>query len=98
MSSQIKPIGDRVLLKQLEAMNETKSGIILPDSAKEKPLEAKVIAVGNGKVADDGKLIPVEVAVGDVVIYSKYSGTEIKIEQDDYVIVNSTDILAIKKI
>jgi len=92
----IKPLGDRVVLKQIEAEAVTKSGIVLPDSAKEKPAEAKVVAVGKGKVTDEGKTIPVEVKVGDVVFYSKYSGTNIKVDNEELIIVNASDILAVK--
>ncbi|MBR0459735.1 MAG: co-chaperone GroES [Victivallales bacterium] len=91
----IKPLGDRVLVKAIEAKEEMKGGIYIPDSAKEKPQEAEVVAVGPGKRDDDGKLIPVEVKVGDHVLTSKYGGTEIKIDDEDYKILSSSDILAV---
>ncbi len=93
----IQPLGDRVLIKPLEAQEKTKGGIVLPDTAKEKPQEGKVIAVGKGRVSDDGKLIPLEVKAGDKVLYGKYSGTEITVEGDEYLIVKDEDILAIVK-
>ena len=93
---KLVPLSDRVVLKQLEAEETTKSGIILTSSAQEKPQEAEVIAVGPGKV-EDGKEVKMEVAVGDKVIYSKYSGTEVKMEGTEYIIVKQNDILAIVK-
>lgn len=95
--AKVQPLGDRILLKPLEAEEKTKGGIILPDTAKEKPQEGKVIAVGKGKVLESGKTEPVEVKVGDKVLYGKYSGTEIKIEGEDHLIVREEDILAILK-
>ena len=95
MSINIKPLGDRVLVEAIEAKDVMKGGIYIPDSAKEKPQEAKVIAVGPGKKDDNGKLIPMEVKVGDTVLTSKYGGTEIKIDDKEYKILNSSDILAI---
>lgn len=91
----IKPLSNRVVLKNVEAEETTKSGIILTASAKEKPQIAEVIAVGVGEVNDEGKLIPMTVKVGDKVIISKYSGTEVKLDGEEYVIVKETDILAI---
>lgn len=90
----LKPLGDRVVIKQLEAEETTKSGIVLPTQAKEKPQEAEVVAVGPGGVVD-GKEVKMEVNVGDRVIYSKYSGTEVKLDKEEYIIVRQTDILAI---
>lgn len=92
---QINPLADRVLVRPLEAEEKTKGGIILPDTAKEKPQEGRVIAVGNGKVSDDGKLQPMEVKVGDKILYGKYSGTEIKIEDIEHLIIRQEDILAV---
>lgn len=89
----IKPLGNRVVLQQKKAEETTKSGILLPDSAKEKPQEAVVVAVGPGEYSD-GKNIPVQVKEGDAVIYSKYSGTEIKIGEEEYTIVSENDIIA----
>jgi len=93
----IQPLGDRVLIKPLEAQEKTKGGIVLPDSAKERPQEGKVIAVGKGTVSEDGKVTPLEVKVGDKVLYGKYSGTEISVDGDEHLIVKSEDILAIVK-
>ena len=89
----MKPLGDRVILKQIEAEQTTKTGIIIPDSAKEKPIVAVVVAVGPGK-CQDGKLTPVSVKEGDRVIYSKYAGTEVKFEDEEYRIVSEADIIA----
>lgn len=90
----LKPLGDRVVIKQLEAEEKTKSGIVLPNQAKEKPQEAEVVAVGPGGVID-GKEIKMEVKVGDKVIYSKYAGTEVKLDGEEMIIVKQSDILAI---
>ncbi len=92
---KIKPLGDRVVIKPAEAEERTKGGIILPDTAKEKPVVGEVVAVGPGKVADDGKPIIMEVKVGDKVLYGKYSGTEVTIEGDEYLIMREADIFAI---
>ena len=91
---KLKPLGDRVVIKQLEAEEKTKSGIVLPGTAKEKPQEAEVVAVGPGGVVD-GKEIKMEVKVGDRVIYSKYAGTEVKLSEEELIIVKQGDILAI---
>ena len=91
----IKPLYDRVLLKRCEPAETVKGGIIIPDTAKEKPMEALVVAVGEGKRADDGKLIPMTVKVGNKVLIGKYTGTEIKIEGEDHVIVREDEILGI---
>ena len=90
-----KPLGDRLLLKVKKAEEKTKSGIVLPDSAKEKPQEGEVVAVGPGQRDKEGKRIPMEVSAGDSVLYSKYSGTEVKIDSQDYLIIKESDILAI---
>ncbi|MDR1705261.1 MAG: co-chaperone GroES [Clostridiales bacterium] len=90
----LKPLGDRVVIKQLKAEEKTKSGIVLPSNAKEKPQEAEVIAVGPGGVVD-GKEIKMEVKPGDKVIYSKYAGTEVKLDEVEYIIVRQNDILAV---
>lgn len=92
---KIKPIGDRVLVRHLEDKEQVRGGIIIPDSAKEKPQEAEVIALGTGKRDDNGKVHPFEVKVGDRVLVSKYGGTEIKINDKEYKILSSDDILAI---
>ena len=91
----IKPLSNRVVLKNLEAEETTKGGIILTASAQEKPQVAEVIAVGNGEVNQEGKLIPMTVKVGDKVIISKYSGTEVKLDGEEYTIVRQSDVLAI---
>lgn len=92
----IKPLGDKVVVKALAQEEKTKSGIVLPDSAKEKPQQGEVIAVGPGKVAENGQRIPMDVKVGDKVIYSKYGGTEIKIDEEEVLILDgSRDIYAI---
>jgi len=93
----IKPLGDRVLVKPLEPKEVKKGGIIIPDTAKEKPQEGKVIEVGKGKMLEDGKVVPVEVKKGDKILYSKYGGTEIKLEGEEYLILKEEDILAIIK-
>jgi chaperonin GroES len=91
----IKPLGDRVLVQALDAEEVSKSGIIIPDTAKERPSEGKVVAVGPGRVADDGNRISPEVKKGDKVLYGKYSGTEVKLEGKDYLILREGDILAV---
>lgn len=96
VSKTLKPIGDRVVVKPEPEEQKTKSGIVLPDTAKEKPSEGTVVAVGTGKILDNGQKVPVEVKVGDKVIYSKYGGTEVKIDNEDYIILAERDILAIK--
>ncbi|MHB8930249.1 MAG: co-chaperone GroES [Melioribacteraceae bacterium] len=94
---KIKPLGDRVIVKPKEAEETTKGGIILPDTAKEKPVEGSIVAVGAGKVTEEGKLVAMSLKVGDVVLYGKYSGTEIKIEGDEYLIMRESDIYGIVK-
>ncbi|MBU9729032.1 MULTISPECIES: co-chaperone GroES [Diplocloster] len=91
---KLVPLGDRVVIKQLEAEETTKSGIVLPGQNKEKPQQAEVIAVGPGGTVD-GKEVKMEVKAGDKIIYSKYAGTEVKIDEDEYIIVKQSDILAI---
>ncbi|MFQ5900601.1 MAG: co-chaperone GroES [Thermodesulfobacteriota bacterium] len=92
---KIRPLNDRIVVRCLEEEEKTKGGIIIPDSAKEKPLEGEVIAVGNGKIGDDGKRIPMEVKAGDRVIYGKYAGTEIKLEGIESLILREDDVLGI---
>ena len=92
---KMRPLGDRVVVKPLEQKEVKRNGIIIPDTAKEKPQEAEVVAVGKGKIADDGKLIAMDVKVGDKVLYGKYSGTEVKIEDVEYLIMHQDDILGI---
>ena len=91
-----KPLADRVIIKPETAEQTTKSGIVLPDTAQEKPQAGTIVAVGTGKVTDEGKVLPMNVKVGDTVIYSKYSGTEIKEENTEYLIVKESDIFAKK--
>lgn len=91
----LKPLGDRVIIEALETEEKTASGIVLPDSAKEKPQEGKVIAVGAGRVLENGERLAPEVKEGDTVIFSKYAGTEVKAEGKDYLILRESDILAI---
>ncbi|MGI6097069.1 MAG: co-chaperone GroES [Dethiobacteria bacterium] len=91
----LKPLGDRLVIKVLEVEEKTPSGIVLPDKAKEKPQEGEVVAVGSGKILDDGTRLEPEVKVGDRVIYSKYAGSEIKIEGQEYLILRQDDVLAI---
>lgn len=90
----IKPLGDRVVIRVLEQEEKTASGIFLPDTAKEKPSQGEVIAVGTGKLQDNGTRTPLEVSVGDKIIFSKYAGTEVKYDGGDYLIVSERDILA----
>ncbi len=93
---KIRPLQDRVIVKRLEdAVEKTKGGIIIPDSAKEKPQHGKVIAVGKGKVNDDGKLTPLDVKVGDKILFGKYSGSEIKIDGEEHLIMREEDILGV---
>ena len=94
---KIQPLGDRVMVEVLDAKERTKSGIVLPDTAQEKPQEAKVIAIGKGRTLEDGKKISPEVGIGDKVLFGKYSGTEIAIDDKEYLILKEEDILAILK-
>ena len=94
---KIQPLADRIMVKVLKAKEVTKGGIVLPDSAQEKPQEAEVIAVGKGKVTIEGKVVPPEVKAGDKILFGKYSGTEIKVEGKEYLILKEEDILAIVK-
>lgn len=93
----LQPIRDKVIVEVLKAEDKTKGGIILPDTAKEKPQEAKVIAVGPGKTLPNGKIIPLDVKSGDTVIFGKYSGSEIKVDDKEYLIIEFDDILAVVK-
>ena len=92
---KIRPLQDRIIVKRLEEETKTKGGIIIPDTAKEKPIEGKVVAVGKGKKTDDGKLIALDVKVGDKVLFSKYGGTEVKIDGEEYLIMREDDILGV---
>ena len=92
---KIRPLQDRVIVKRLAEEEKTKGGIYIPDTAKEKPQQGKVVAVGKGKVADDGKLIKLDVQKGDRILFGKYAGTEVKIEDEDHLIMREDDILGI---
>ncbi len=92
---KVRPLNDRILVKRLEEEEKTKGGIIIPDSAKEKPAEGKVIAVGKGKINDNGDRIKLDVKVGDRVLFSKYGGTDVKIDGEDHLIMREDDVLAI---
>jgi chaperonin GroES len=92
---KIRPLQDRVIVQRLEEEEKTKGGIIIPDTAKEKPQQGKVIAVGKGKVNEDGKVTPLDVKVGNKILFGKYSGTEVKIDGEDYLIMREEDILGV---
>ncbi len=96
MTVKLQPLGDRLVVKPMEKEEKTRSGIILPDTAKEKPQEGEVVAVGPGRMTDDGKRIPLDLKVGDKVIYSKYGGSEIKVDDVEMIILRESDILAKK--
>jgi chaperonin GroES len=96
MAIKIKPLADRLVVKPIEKEEVTKGGIVLPDTAKEKPQEGEVLAVGPGRLSEDGKRIAMDIKVGDIVIYSKYGGTEYKIEEEEVIILRESDILAKK--
>ena len=95
MAMKIRPLHDRILVKRVEEQETVRGGIIIPDTAKEKPQEGKVVAVGSGKVGDDGKRIALDVKAGDRILFGKYSGSEVKIEDDEYLILREEDVLAI---
>ena len=92
---KLRPLQDRILVQRVEEETTTKGGIIIPDTAKEKPAEGKVKAVGNGKVGDDGKRLALEIKVGDRILFGKYSGTEVKIEGEEYLIMREDDVLGV---
>ncbi len=92
---KIRPLQDRVIVKRIAEEEKTKGGIIIPDTAKEKPQEGKVVAVGKGKVNDDGKLIPLDVKVGDKILFGKYSGSEVKLNGEEHLIMREEDILGV---
>jgi chaperonin GroES len=92
---KIRPLQDRVIVKRVEEEEKTKGGIIIPDTAKEKPMEGKVIAVGKGKVLEDGKIRPLDVKAGDRVLFAKYGGTEVKIDEEEHLIMREDDILGV---
>ena len=95
MSVSIKPLEDRIVIKQVEAEQTTASGLVIPDSAKEKPQEGQVVAVGPGRVDDNGNRIPLDIAVDDVVIYSKFGGTEVKYGGEEFLVLSARDVLAV---
>lgn len=96
MAIKLQPLADRVVVKPIEKEEKTKSGIYLPDTAREKPQEGEILAAGPGRIGEDGKRIALDVKVGDTVVYTKYGGTEIKIEDDELIILRESDILAKK--
>ena len=93
--TKFRPLGDRVLVKRIKEEERTKGGIVIPDTAKEKPQEGKVVAVGKGKYGDDGKLIPLEVRSGDKILFGKYSGSEVQLDGEEHMIMREDDILGI---
>jgi len=93
----LKPLGDRVVIKVIPQEEKLASGIVLPGNAKEKPQEGEVVAIGTGRILDNGTRLPMEISVGDMVIYSKYAGSEVKVEGEEYLILSEKDILAISK-
>lgn len=95
MSVSIKPLEDRIVIKQVEAEQTTASGLVIPDSAKEKPQEGEVVAVGPGRVDDNGNRVPLDINVGDLVIYSKFGGTEVKYGADEFLVLSARDVLAV---
>ncbi|HZA49320.1 MAG TPA: co-chaperone GroES [Myxococcaceae bacterium] len=92
---KIRPLQDRLIIKRVAEENKTKGGIIIPDTAKEKPLEGEVVAVGNGKILEDGKVRPLDIKAGDRILFSKYAGTEVKIEGEDHLILREEDVLGV---
>jgi chaperonin GroES len=92
---KFRPLHDRILVRRIEEQQKSKGGIIIPDTAKEKPQEGKVIAAGNGKVTDDGKRLPLDVKAGDRILFGKYSGSEVKLDEKEYLILREEDVLAI---
>jgi chaperonin GroES len=94
MASKIEPLADRVVVKNIEQEEVLASGLVIPDTAKEKPQQGEVTAVGPGRRDDDGKLVPMDVKVGDIILYAKYSGTEIKLDQTEYLVLSEKDVLA----
>ena len=92
---KIRPLQDRILVKRIDEEEKTKGGIIIPESAKEKPMEGKIIAVGKGKVLEDGKVLPLDVKVGDKILFAKYAGTDIKIEGEEHLIMREEEVLGV---
>ncbi|MFH1662790.1 MAG: co-chaperone GroES [Chloroflexota bacterium] len=97
MAIKIQPLADRVVIRPIKREEVTKGGIVLPDTIKERPVEGEVLAVGPGRLADDGKRVPMDIKVGDVILYTKYGGTEIKVDDEELIILNESNILAIRK-
>jgi chaperonin GroES len=95
VSVSIKPLEDRIVIRQVEAETTTKSGLVIPDTAKEKPQEGEVVAVGPGRIDDKGNRVPIDVVVGDKVLYSKYGGTEVKYAGEDFLVLSARDVLAV---
>ena len=95
MSTKLRPLHDRILVERVEEEKMTKGGIIIPDSAKEKPAEGKVVATGNGRIGEDGKIIPLDIKNGDRILFGKYSGTEVKIAGEEYLIMREEDVLGV---
>ena len=95
MAVSIKPLEDRIVIQQVEAEQTTASGLVIPDTAKEKPQEGEVIAVGPGRIDDNGNRVPIDVSAGDRVLYSKYGGTEVKVGGEDYLVLSARDVLAV---
>ena len=91
----LRPLSDRILVERVEEDSKTKGGIIIPDTAKEKPAEGKIVSMGNGRMGEDGKLIPMDVKVGDRILFSKYGGTDVKIDGSDYLILRQDDVLGV---
>ncbi len=91
----LRPLSDRIMVERVEEDKKTKGGIIIPDTAKEKPAQGKIVATGNGRMGEDGKLLPMDVKVGDTVLFSKYGGTEVKIDGIDYLIMRQDDVLGV---
>ena len=96
MAIKLQPLADRIVVKPIEREEGTKGGIVLPDTVKERPQEGEVVAVGPGKLSDDGKRIPLDIKVGDIVVYAKYGGTEIKVDDEELIILSESNILAKK--
>ena len=92
---KLRPLHDRILVERVEEAEKTKGGIIIPDSAKEKPAEGKVIAIGNGRIGDDGKVVKLDIKKGDRILFGKYGGTEVKIDGEDYLIMREDDVLGV---
>ena len=91
----IRPLQDRIIVKRLEEEEKTAGGIIIPDAAKEKPMQGEVVSAGNGKVSEDGKVLPLDVKVGDKILFGKYAGTEVKLDGEDYLIMREDDVLGV---